>query len=111
MLIQDADRQCRIRTFHDRHWAPEGRSQYGRSALLCFLRHLAACWRRAGTKVWHGRLGANVHVAMGVEHDVACLGEEEVAAVYVEDCYRVFGRYAPDMLRLCLLSASGANVR
>lgn len=101
MLIGGVDRQCRVCTFHHRHWTQEGRPQHRRSPLFCFLRHAPARWRCPGTEIWHGCVGADMHAPVGTEHNAARLGEAEVAVIRVEDRDRVFGRYAHTLLVVC----------
>jgi len=93
VLIETTDWQRRVCTLHVRYWAQKGRSEYCRSALLRFLRCSPACRRCAGTQVWHGGLGANVHAAVGTEYHAARMGQRTVAAVHSEDCHRMSGRY------------------
>jgi hypothetical protein len=94
ILTAGADWQCRVRALHDRHWAQQRRPQHGRSPLLRLLRRLTTRRGSAGPQVWHGRLGADVHAAVGAEYDAARLGEAAVAAVQPEDRHRVPGGYA-----------------
>ena len=75
------DWQCRVCAFHDGYRARERRSQHGRCAVLCLLCRAAARGCGARETIWHGCLGAELHVALGSCDGHACVGEEEVAAL------------------------------